>query len=1148
MKAIIILVLLSNILFAAPKTYNEWEYHWEKLDQNQSHLSISHFLILHELNQFRNDPNFTKELFKPQKNQLLDSLLDPIRQYYHPKKNVGWIDQYALIGPFKQKESFQTQLLPETSPYQKDLIFQGKNQDVHWKEISGHHYHGYIDFKNFLNGGKDVIGYLITDLHVTKSDTYQIRLGTGSKATLLLNQHQIFAKKYYSKSGYDQYIFQGYLPKGIHRLMVKVSARYEWGLYLRILDQRGKISQNISAHVPSETPVKNIKQDFKQIPFPHPTSKDELTLMRRGLFENHFFTGDREQHPYPGEIFLQQAREKAKNSVDQGFIAYYQGMYGATKNLWEQRMHFARDRGILPAIYDLIEQNLRDGYLHLVYQSLKRYQDQLDGDYRYHLLKLRYLQKQHIASSYFEKGAHYKFNAYYHFTLDQIRFQDHLDKIIDLHLKVKNQRFFKESQWNYLFTLLLEENRFDQYQKLLQERLSLYPYHYTYNLYWMKLLLAQKQYQSVVQYYQKHQSILKDAPEILKLVGKTYQYLNQNQIARKFYQNYLKLKPSDSSITKFLSHQVNQTRELWAKPYLKKILKRTEKLEKKSDTNPPVSTLYDHSIIKIHPDYSYNLFHTYAVKIERRELLPHYKTVPIYYQSDSQKIVHSKVNLIKKNGDHIEIPQFNNRYIQSKKNGAFMNYARRRYTIDNLEVGDIIEVSYYLDDRNRYQNPFFGKTFKLRQRTPVDLKTIMVLPDQKMTLKNNLTSELITTEKLFIFPQQQEILPEAGSTGYTSNYPFLTLTTQKNWDEVIDWYKTLLKGTNQVPKIVQNEIIKGTKKLNTCEKIQWIQEYVLKNTHYIGIELGINSYKPFSVNQVLERKFGDCKDKANLLNALLGVVGIQANMVLVRTTSQGALPKEIPPSPRYFNHAISYIPSLDRFIDGTAELNGIEALPENDQGAMALIIKSGEQLRHIPPRSSQEDVIIEGERLGDDLLATVKISLSGSRGARYRYLFQNRKKQIDIIESSMAYLGEIEIKDLKITHLDQIQKPLIYQYKIKISDLFKNNHFQSTLLLRGLSKKMKLMLNRKTEFRLPFYTFNETIILKNIKLKKYPKKVAIKGIYIDFSQEMKNANNTLRISNQFRVKKPLIPPAHYLKWGKQLLTIENSLKTPCSLE
>ena len=62
-----------------------------------------------------------------------------------------------------------------------------------------------------------------------------------------------------------------------------------------------------------------------------------------------------------------------------------------------------------------------------------------------------------------------------------------------------------------------------------------------------------------------------------------------------------------------------------------------------------------------------------------------------------------------------------------------------------------------------------------------------------------------------------------------------------------------------------------------------------------------------------------------------------------------------PPSLAIFDHMIAYVPSLDLYLDGTAEDHGSTELPAGDRGALALRVNEGKaQIVHLPdpPASS----------------------------------------------------------------------------------------------------------------------------------------------------------------------------------------------------
>jgi hypothetical protein len=112
----------------------------------------------------------------------------------------------------------------------------------------------------------------------------------------------------------------------------------------------------------------------------------------------------------------------------------------------------------------------------------------------------------------------------------------------------------------------------------------------------------------------------------------------------------------------------------------------------------------------------------------------------------------------------------------------------------------------------------------------------------------------------------------------------------------------------------------------TLDKVKAIHRLVVEKTRYVGLEFGIHGYKPYKSTQVFQRRFGDCKDKATLIMTLLRSVGVDSELVLLRTRRGGRI-DETPASLAVFDHAIAYVPALDLYLDGTAEFSGLASCP-----------------------------------------------------------------------------------------------------------------------------------------------------------------------------------------------------------------------------
>jgi cellulose synthase operon protein C len=190
--------------------------------------------------------------------------------------------------------------------------------------------------------------------------------------------------------------------------------------------------------------------------------------------------------------------------------------------------------------------------------------------------------------------------------------------------------------------------------------------------------------------------------------------------------------------------------------------------------------------------------------------------------------------------------------------------------------------------------------------------------------------------------------------------PTLSVSTYDSWQEMGAWYANFI-----APQLVLDDelrAIAATAKAQAkdeAELVRSLYEHVVTNTRYVGIELGVHGWKPYPVTTIYRRKFGDCKDKASLLVSLLREAGVAANIALVRTQHQGAI-ATAPASMWLFDHAIAYVPSLDLFLDGTAEFSGVAELPAMDQGAMTLIVgahgnQPASELRTIPIGSADSN-------------------------------------------------------------------------------------------------------------------------------------------------------------------------------------------------
>ncbi len=180
------------------------------------------------------------------------------------------------------------------------------------------------------------------------------------------------------------------------------------------------------------------------------------------------------------------------------------------------------------------------------------------------------------------------------------------------------------------------------------------------------------------------------------------------------------------------------------------------------------------------------------------------------------------------------------------------------------------------------------------------------------------------------------------------------MRTFESWQDVSVWLTEL----SDAQAASNDEIVAKAQELTAnarteMAKIQALGRFV-QGIKYISIQTGVGrggGYKPHAASEVFTRQYGDCKDKATLMRAMLKSVGIESHLVALFSTDRNYVRDDFP-SPQQFNHAIVAVkvspetkgyavaddPALGRllFMDTTSNF-GAGTLPPSEQGGYGLV-------------------------------------------------------------------------------------------------------------------------------------------------------------------------------------------------------------------
>ncbi|HXS01698.1 MAG TPA: DUF3857 domain-containing protein [Pyrinomonadaceae bacterium] len=448
------------------------------------------------------------------------------------------------------------------------------------------------------------------------------------------------------------------------------------------------------------------------------------------------------------------------------------------------------------------------------------------------------------------------------------------------------------------------------------------------------------------------------------------------------------------------------------------------------DKDVSAVVLLDESLTSINSDGRVNEVNNHAVRILRREGRG-YAIGQVGYVPETGKVKEFRAWLIKPNGEIKRFGKDDSVDIQASLNDVYNEYRFKRISArDDADVGAVFAYSYTLEDRSifsqtdwAFQNSLPVITSRYNLTLPegwrAEAVTFNHAAVEPRINGSNYTWELsnlpaIPDEPLS--PSLTHLVPRLAVSYFPpANSQQLSIKTFSKWGDVAAWMSEL-----EDPQVIIDDAL--TRKANELtatakteyDKIRAIANYV-QNIQYISIQTGLGrggGYRPHSSAEVLAKSYGDCKDKANLMRAMLKVVGIDAIPISIYSGDPNYV-RASWPSPQQFNHCIIAVkvsdqtqgstiiqhPTLGRLLifDPTDEETPIGDLPFHLQGSLALLDSKSEtdlvRMPVTPPEMNQLERIATLQLTPDGgLSGQIKEQANGQTAASLRSEFRGLSK------------------------------------------------------------------------------------------------------------------------------------------------------------
>ncbi len=395
--------------------------------------------------------------------------------------------------------------------------------------------------------------------------------------------------------------------------------------------------------------------------------------------------------------------------------------------------------------------------------------------------------------------------------------------------------------------------------------------------------------------------------------------------------------------------------------------------------------------------------------------------------------------------------------------GVFFDDSRvQYYPIRFSEKGSMARINVkkeYTDGRN-LTRLFFGETYPVKEQVYEFKVPEWLTVDFKQINFEGYTIERQETKKggyinyLFRMKDIPARKTEYKGIGHAYTAPHIviqiksfdskgeTLKGFDNTDDIYAWNNRLYGMAGNKKESLQPVLAKITQgKTTDIDKIKAIYYWVQDNIRYIAYEDGYSGYIPAAAQDVLAKKFGDCKGMANLLTEFLTMAGYDAHFTWIGTRS---IPyQQSMPALCVNNHAITtlYFQGKEYFLDGTENYVPFGENAYRIQGKEAMIAKGAKyDLKTVPLTTGNEHKIFSKADfiLSNELLTgKIKVVLTGNERKDFHQSYHDLaiSTQKDFLNDYLEFGNDnMQAANIKTSDLKNREIPVTIEGDVDLSN------------------------------------------------------------------------------------------------------------------
>lgn len=451
----------------------------------------------------------------------------------------------------------------------------------------------------------------------------------------------------------------------------------------------------------------------------------------------------------------------------------------------------------------------------------------------------------------------------------------------------------------------------------------------------------------------------------------------------------------------------------------------------------PISYPKNINTYTVKKDGSFQVVHESFMRIDTEDAVSSFGEKKISYIPSLESVKILDACTILPDGSRIKVPPENIRTAKGDMVSAAASYSDTQYEViiyPNVVVGSQL----YLKYTQVRHTPLFPGQFGFRQTISPYIKfdhfEVNVNFDPGINIKldsNGVDGGMLPDKdgmhRYHYTYKQDKIIPfESGQIDSDDYAPYVQATTFASYEALGAAYQEKAQQKVNVTPAIQklaDDLTTGVD--GQREQTRILYNWVSKNIRYVGSYIGNGGYVPHDSQIILDNRWGDCKDHVVILEALLAAKGIGSSPALINSADSYALPKL---AGMAFDHVITYVPSLDLYLDSTARFAPFGTLPSSELNKR-VVLTGLNRVGKTPPMQAQEHraqtstwlkVLPDGTIQGTSQSLASGVEEIDLRGRRFS---DRAVPQIEVVKRRLSGVGLTGIGDIHSSDPSDLDKP-----------------------------------------------------------------------------------------------------------------------------